>query len=391
MKLSKNFGDYIFAISKWNGMPGWYALVTPRKYFEDTGCQYDQHLPILIPGWFDEMEGCYSPEEGKSNDPQVLFNELSALGLVFNDEFAHKMSGEEFTAWAPPATKAKTPVVASLIKTQTPSIKIDTKDCIAAISRALACNSLFLPWALSEWKRVSKKFSKPNTIRVFECKDPACPVICQTTDNSVAGVHTLDVIDKATKVSIWRVNPGSKDLKVYVSNQIQKNEAKTVTHKGSGKYKYFNISLGYVESAGIGSLFISHMTGFETPEEGLRNFLDCTKIVLHQAGEANSIVDCEEYLQRLLSETNDSWGYDDWQKYEEMGWNVPAPFVCRAITNGGEVVFVDSYLWGGEDGVDCKSIREMEDSCLGEWVIASINFPKKTKRYSSKASQKEDE
>lgn len=89
MKQSHNPQDYIFCLGKSFDF-GWNAYITPRAVFESEDCMYDQHLPDIVKGWGQEMEGVFSCDQ--EMPPQAMHDDLIAQGFAYSPEFALFMS-----------------------------------------------------------------------------------------------------------------------------------------------------------------------------------------------------------------------------------------------------------------------------------------------------------
>lgn len=113
--------------------------------------------------------------------------------------------------------------------------------------------------------------------------------------------------------------------------------------------------------AQIGSLVATHDEGFDSIEEGVKDFIFATgRVILGPDAHKNSTVsleEIEEFLIELLSKTHDSWDLDQWEHYVQLGWSVPA------LPDGdGMIAFVDSLLHYGQMNlaeatlIECSSI-----------------------------------
>lgn len=110
--VSDNLTDYIFTLSfdpyklDMSKNEAFVAYVTPSNFFYEEGYMYDQHLPIEIPGWFEESEGIFAPE--KQDTKEALKNQLIALGLEWSEDFDEFINpGKNETYVSAPTTIAK--------------------------------------------------------------------------------------------------------------------------------------------------------------------------------------------------------------------------------------------------------------------------------------------
>jgi hypothetical protein len=282
MRLSKNPEDYIFCVGKM--MDGWGAMITPAKYFEKEGYAYDQHLPVHVEGWGQEMEGWFSCEEEKPS--AAMHDDLIAQGFVYSAEFATFMSVHGFEEIFNP------PVGAS-----------------------------------------------------------------------------LSVVSEAQ----------------------------------SDKIHFLMISTGYVESQSVGMLLVRHRGGFFTGEEVVKDFSRVVKIVVEegrQHSRAYSLKACckaveqanpdaefcqkcgtriraeeadhqdlRDYVDGLLPGSLDSLG-QDWETFDENGWEVPAQMVP------GRMVLVHHFhpvIEGVED-------EEKSEHYYNEYSYSDIGMGPKVKK-----------
>ena len=77
--------DFYFALD--DGEDGPYVVITPREYFDQEGCWYDQHLDIdhIIPGYLCCLqEGMYDwPDDVH---PNKVKNTLKKKGFIENPD-----------------------------------------------------------------------------------------------------------------------------------------------------------------------------------------------------------------------------------------------------------------------------------------------------------------
>lgn len=105
MKPSLNPADYIFCIGKSFDYE-WGASITPAKVFAQEGCMYDQHIPVYVRGWGQEMEGYFQREE--EAPPAAMHDDLISQGFIFSPEFAAFMAEHGCEEVFTPPTEAST-------------------------------------------------------------------------------------------------------------------------------------------------------------------------------------------------------------------------------------------------------------------------------------------
>lgn len=382
--MSKKPQDYIFAIVKQDGL-GWCAAITPKKYFEKTGYMYDQHLPVIIPDWFDEMEGYYTPEV-EFKTPEDMYVDLCSKGFVPDVTFMSFMSsGDGIDDVLDPAKSIK------LQSGSIPSVvvskkKVSTADCTKRIKDVLKQTHL-VKYSNDEWKRSSKtkNLADGGEIRIFNSRN-TMGLQATVADNSRDGIHTIKIHLNCVLLAEIPCRDDS-DVQAWFIEQSDKIANAKKAQVKEGKYKYFALSTGYVESASIAQVMIRHNTGFETVEEGLGDFIACVrKVICEETSvgvEQIPLLDVLDYVERLFSQTTD--GMEHWEQFQELGWSVPA-FYDPDRNPSGVVVFVSEFLWNADDAdlnneilkfpEDAEKIRENESFHYGEWCEAELKWKK---------------
>lgn len=107
---------FVFAIAKDNGdmldQPGYYAIISPKAYFEKTGYCYDQpshQLDKILPDAEDVNEcGTWVFETAKP-DAKALAADLTARGFIWDRKFQDLIAPEVQADLAAPAPKAPAP------------------------------------------------------------------------------------------------------------------------------------------------------------------------------------------------------------------------------------------------------------------------------------------
>lgn len=161
----------------------------------------------------------------------------------------------------------------------------------------------------------------------------------------------------------------------------------------------FQLHTGYVESASIGSLCISHSEGFDTVEEGLADFVEttrevmavctekdnsynqvkksaCCRATLKKIPDATSCAKCRnvlvlepleitneevsQYIDSLLGLTLDSWGGEPWEEFQRRGWDVPGVL-------GGTLAVVHNFS------------ADLQESVVMEYSVYEVTFVEKGK------------
>ncbi len=101
--ISNNPADYYFAVfvdpeyssdyvdGEFVDKPRTCATICPRKYFDETGGCWDQHLLdfVKIPGFAEDMEAMISPAaHAPELEPAEMHELLTDIGLVWSEKFA---------------------------------------------------------------------------------------------------------------------------------------------------------------------------------------------------------------------------------------------------------------------------------------------------------------
>ena len=76
-------------------MPCW--IITPKKYWDNEGYVYDQHIPLdhLLPEDLGEaMEATWASVERDGENPLVLAAQLMAKGFVWDKDFQDFIDNE---------------------------------------------------------------------------------------------------------------------------------------------------------------------------------------------------------------------------------------------------------------------------------------------------------
>lgn len=126
------------------------------------------------------------------------------------------------------------------------------------------------------------------------------------------------------------------------------------------KITCFVFGLRFAESATIGTLVATHDEGFDSVEEGVKDFIYSTgRVILGPDAHKNSSIsleDIEEFLIELLAKSND-WDIDQYEHYIQLGWTVPD------FPDGeGMIAFVNSLLHYGQMNMAEATVIECASS-----------------------------
>jgi len=108
---SEAAGKFVFAYYGGDGGPAW--AVTPVKYWEETGAQFDDHCPIdaLLPDGAGEVASCWWVWE-EDMDPVARALDLIDRGFAWDSGFQRFMDGNQ---------ELMIQAVEAHLKTQTPA------------------------------------------------------------------------------------------------------------------------------------------------------------------------------------------------------------------------------------------------------------------------------